>query len=191
MNAEKPYNIKSESGEVLLIRLPLQSVLICMIDTSIETQHKINHLTQILNALLPSSHSSGHSQRLQELLSAYEEDAGHNSATLSLRDIRLASLELGACPNAWREPLVPAYKYRVGDLGYLEERGDFSSFHLIRNVIQDGWTSVPLVREQHGSQAQWYTTSQTMLDPFPCPGNRQGSVIELKYRRNNMPISSV
>lgn len=151
---------------------------------SIEVQRKINHLTHTLNAVLPSSHSSSHASKLQELLSAYEEDAVPRAAALSLRQIRLASLELGTCPNAWREPLVPAYKYSVGDLGYLAEQGDFSSFHLICNVIQDERASVPLVNAQYGSQSQWYTTGQTTLDPFPCPGDRQGFVMRLTHPCN-------
>ena len=144
---------------------------------SIEVQRKINHLTQMLHAVLPSSHSVGHPPKLQGLLSEYEEDGPRAAA--SLRNIRLASLKLGACPSAWREPLVPAYKYSVGDLGYLKEPGNFSSFHFIGNVIQDRSGSVPLVQAQHGSQTQWYTTGQTKLEPFPCPGNRHGCVIRL------------
>ena len=97
---------------------------------SIEVQRKINHLTQMLHAVLPSSHSVGHPPKLQGLLSEYEEDGPRTAA--SLRNIRLASLKLGACPSAWREPLVPAYKYSVGDLGYLKEPGEFFFFPLYR-----------------------------------------------------------
>ncbi|EPS97302.1 hypothetical protein FOMPIDRAFT_1061898, partial [Fomitopsis schrenkii] len=156
MNAEKPYESKSE------------------LDMSVEAQHKINHLTQTLNAVLPSSHSSDHASKLHELLQDHEDYATPSNAPLSLRRIRLALLELGACSNAWREPLVPAYKYSVGDLGYLKDPGDFSSFHLICNVIQERSDSVPLVQAEHGSIVQWDTMGKTMLDSFACPGNRQG-----------------
>lgn len=147
-------------------------------DMSVEAQHKINHLTQTLNAVLPSSHSSDHASKLHELLQDHEDYATPSNAPLSLRRIRLALLELGACSNAWREPLVPAYKYSVGDLGYLKDPGDFSSFHLICNVIQERSDSVPLVQAEHGSIVQWDTMGKTMLDSFACPGNRQGSAIE-------------
>lgn len=177
--------MKAEQSLVLFPGFSLPShLLTCVPGMSIEMQRKINHLTQILNAVLPSSHSSGHVSKLQELLSVYEEDAGPRAIALSLRNIRLASLELGACPHAWREPVVPAYKYSVGDLGYLAEKGDFSSFHLICNVIQDGRGSVPLVHAQYGSQSQWYTTGQTTLDPFPCPGDKQGFVMRLTHPCN-------
>lgn len=150
----------------------------------VEVQHKINHLTQTLNAVLLSAHSSTHVSKLQELLLAHEDSASPSNAPLSLRQIRLAVLELGAGPNAWREPLVPAHKYSVGDLGYLRKPGDFSSFHLICNVIRDGRTPVPLVQAQHGSLLQWYMTGQTTIESFPCPGNRRGSATEVLLFEN-------
>ncbi|KZT64856.1 hypothetical protein DAEQUDRAFT_769357 [Daedalea quercina L-15889] len=166
MLSEKPYETKAES------------------EPSIDIRRKINHLTHTLKAFLPGSHSSTHVSKLQELLSAYEDeiDLGPTATTPSLREIRTVALQLGANPPIWREPLVPAYKYSVGDLGYLEKGGDFSSFKLICNVLRDGHATFQTVQSQHGTQIQWHCAPpmQVPLDSFPCPGSRQGWAVALE-----------
>ncbi|TFY53218.1 hypothetical protein EVJ58_g9570 [Rhodofomes roseus] len=149
---------------------------------SLETQKKINHLTHALNAVLPSSHSTTQISELNELLSACEDDSESTSQPIHLRRISGIALSLGASPPVWREKLVPAYKYSVGDLGYLAKQGDFASFKLICNVIRNGHASLQAIQSQHGTQIQWHRGPpiQTPLDSFPCPGNRVGWAVVIE-----------
>ncbi|KAH9916191.1 uncharacterized protein B0H18DRAFT_1124333 [Fomitopsis serialis] len=101
--------------------------------TNLEMQRKISHLTHALNVILPSSRSAPRISELQELLQTDENDAESMAASLHLRKLKGVARELRTNPPVWREKLVPAYTYSVGDLGYLERKGDFASFKLICN----------------------------------------------------------
>ncbi|KAH9912121.1 uncharacterized protein B0H18DRAFT_890765 [Fomitopsis serialis] len=144
--------------------------------TNLSMQRKISHLTHALNVILPSSHSAPRISELQELLQADENNAESMAASLHLRKLKGVTGELRTNPPVWREKLVPAYTYSVGDLGYLERKGDFASFKLICNVIQEGHTSFSVVQSQYGTQLEWRRGPlvHVPLDAFPCPGNRQG-----------------
>lgn len=176
MVPEKPFGTSESTGTTHWQYSSNVAHMLGYIATSMEMQKKISHLTHALNAVLPSSHSTARLSKLDSLLSAYEDDAESTSQPIHLRRISGIALSLGTSPPVWREKVVPAFKYSVGDLGYLATQGDFASFILICNVVQEGYASLPVVQSQHGTQIQWHRGPpiQTPLDFFPCPGNRAG-----------------
>ena len=126
----------------------------------IDRQLKINHLAVIVQALLPSSSDSAAvSSRLGALL---EEDQGEEEeeeeeirGKLTLREMRIAALEVNAHQQTWRQSTVPAYTYAVGDLGYIPRGGDFDSFTVLCNVLHKKMASWDITQHAEGNQFSW------------------------------------
>jgi len=148
----------------------------------VELQQKISHLAVLARALLPDvSNAAEVSARLSEIIDADgdEDDSDSHHTTLSLRQIRLAALSSANHAKMWRARTVPAYKYRIGDLGYIPDGKDFGSFVVLQNVVADGLVSFELVHNATGWQGCWDRgfRQNTDLQPFPAYMNAYGWAI--------------
>ncbi|OCH91320.1 hypothetical protein OBBRIDRAFT_887032 [Obba rivulosa] len=141
-------------------------------DVSNEVQKKLSHLAVLANALLSSSSNIDAVQaRLQEILQDEEE----YQPRISLRQLRMAALR-SDIHQTWRQSTVPAYKYAVGDLGYIPAGGGFDSFTVLCNVLRDGLTSFDINTDAEGIQIDWkggFVDKQD-LQPFCLPGDIRG-----------------
>lgn len=135
-----------------------------------EYQEKLSHLAVLARALLPDdANASEITSRLTEILDEDEDDDVRLS--LPLQQIRLAALSSKNHEQTWRHGSVPPFKYSVGDLGYIPEGQDFSSFRLLQNVVKDGLVSFEVLSNAIGWQGAWQNGFRERhdLQPFPAP----------------------
>lgn len=145
-----------------------------------EWQQKINHLSLLLNALLPSlADAQVVSDRMKLLLNEDEEKYGR--AQSSLRQLRLAAFKSKSHEQVWRQKLAPAFKYAVGDLAYVPEGESVASFRVLRNIFQDELGCMDVVHNAHGNQFSWETgaANRQELHAFPSLDGRYGWPIVL------------
>ncbi|THH31372.1 hypothetical protein EUX98_g2807 [Antrodiella citrinella] len=146
---------------------------------SIELQQKMSHLAVLARALLPDDANTIEvSARLNEIVDAWEDEENENNA-VSLQQIRLAALSSKNHVKMWRERTVPAFKYQIGDLGYIPTGKDFSSFCVLQNVVADGLVAFELVQNATGWQGCWdrgFRQNQD-LQAFPASFNAYGWAI--------------
>lgn len=150
---------------------------------SVELQHRINHLTVLIRALLPgSSDVTRVSERLQHLLG--EDTEEEEEVSLSLAQIRVAAISVGNHDHTWSQNTVPPYKYSVGDLGYIPEGKDFDSFVVLCNVLKDGTADLNTNQLATGSQSSWVNgfINRQQLQPFFYPPNLSGYVYTVQLR---------
>lgn len=144
-------------------------------------QTKVNHLAVLTKALLPSSgERTVVSQRLDDMLGDENEDEDDESEELTLSLIRMKAICSNAHDFTWHNNLVPAYKFTVGDLGYIPDGGDFTSFVLLTNVLRDGLAYIDTVQSAHGTQFSMGTHFHKQeLQSFPVPYGFTGFVARL------------
>ncbi|KAH8084920.1 hypothetical protein BXZ70DRAFT_567025 [Cristinia sonorae] len=143
-------------------------------EQSVELQQKISHLGLLARALLPDEGNAAEvSAQLSEMIDGDEDDEDNDftSHTISLRQIRLSALSMKNHETMWRNGSIPAFKFSVGDLGYIPEGKDFDSFCKLQNVMTDGLASFELAHSVLGWQGCWegpYRKRQD-LQAFPAP----------------------
>ncbi|KAI0944487.1 hypothetical protein AcW1_002181 [Taiwanofungus camphoratus] len=147
--------------------------------TSVEMQQKVNHLALLAGAILPSSTDVAiASSRLQRILGDEDEQQYIDSLHLTLRQIRIAALEANTHQQTWRQNTVPAYKYAVGDVGYIPSGKGFESFSVLCNILLEDRTSIETAKEATGGQSSWDGGfGSTELQPFDLPDDVKGWTI--------------
>lgn len=140
-------------------------------------QLKLNHLGLLVRSILPSDDQiSVASDRLKEILG---DDEDEEADPLSLSAIRMAAIRARTHGISWNNNFVPAHMFHVGDIGYVPSGGDFKSFVLLKNVLQDGVTEW----EVNDAATGWKTHfgpggfNKEQLQPFELPGDVSGYVI--------------
>ncbi|KAI1790577.1 hypothetical protein LXA43DRAFT_890846 [Ganoderma leucocontextum] len=167
--------------------LPKQPVDASDNSISIEMQRKINHLTILARAILPSADdiSTVH-ERLHKLLGTIdsefeEEEEPHELPPMSLRQIRQAAISINVHQASWFENngIVP-HKFSVGDLGYIRRtedgENDWSKFVLIGNVLTEGLANLEVSSVTEGKQGGWQDRVHRWdtLAAFELPGGVHG-----------------
>lgn len=156
----------------------------------VEMQRKVNHLTILARAILPSADdiSTVH-DRLHRLLGTIDsefEDGEEEPLELppmSLRQIRQAAISINVHQASWFENngIVP-HKFTVGDIGYIPkakgEENDWSKFVLIGNVLTEGLAKLEVSNVTEGKQGGWQDRIHRWetLTPFELPGGIHGYV---------------
>lgn len=139
----------------------------------------MSHLAVLARALLPDEADAAEaSARLSEVLDSDEDDEEDDAvgAAMSLRQIRLAALTSKDHEQTWKNGSVPAFKYAIGDLGYIPSGKDFKEFCVLQNVVADGLVSFTTTHNAIGWQGSWeggFRRKQD-LQPFPAPFNAYG-----------------
>lgn len=138
----------------------------------------------LTKALLPSSGERAVvSQRLDDMLRAEGEDEDDEGEELTLSLIRMKAISCNAHDFTWHNNLVPAYKFTVGDLGYIPDGGDFTSFVLLTSVLKDGLAYIDTVQSTHGTHFSMVTHFHKQeLQPFPVPYGFTGFVFRVDDR---------
>lgn len=158
---------------------------------SVEMQRKINHLTIIARAILPSTDeiSTVH-ERLHKLLGTIDSDLDEEEEPLelppmSLRQIRQAAISINVHQASWFENNgVAPHKFSVGDIGYMSktegEESDWSKFVLIGNVLTEGLAKLEVSSTTDGKQSGWRERihqSETLAS-YELPGDVHGYVFQ-------------
>ncbi len=156
---------------------------------SIEMQRKLNHLTILARAILPSADeiSTVH-ERLHKLLGTIDSERGEEEEPLelppmSLRQIRQAAISIDVHQASWSEDngIIP-HRFSVGDLGYIPESENggngWSNFVLIGNVLTEGLVNLEVSSAAEGKQGGWQDRVYRWdtLMPFELPGGVHGCV---------------
>ncbi|KAI0717740.1 hypothetical protein C8T65DRAFT_571587 [Cerioporus squamosus] len=151
---------------------------------SADMQRKVNHLTILARALLPSSANITTAQeRLQKVLGSLDDDDGFSEMPLmTLRQIRKAAIAMDAHQQAWFEGSgVPPHQFRVGDLGYLPKGAEtdgknWKDFVVLCNVLDEGLAKLDLSDAREGSKSSWLDGhfQREDLPPYELPGGLYG-----------------
>ncbi|PIL25894.1 hypothetical protein GSI_11647 [Ganoderma sinense ZZ0214-1] len=155
--------------------------------TSVEMQRKINHLTVLARAILPSTDdiSTVH-ERLHKLLGTIDGDLDEEEEPLelppmSLRQIRQAAISINVHQASWFESSgIAPHKFSVGDIGYIpkdeDEKSDWSKFVLIGNVLTEGLAKLEVSSTTNGKQSGWRDRIHQSADlaSFELPGGIHG-----------------
>lgn len=148
-----------------------------------EVQRKVNHLTILARALLPSGDNIATVQeRLHKFLSSIDEDDDEEPAEvplMSLRQIRKAAFAANVHQQSWFEnENIKPHKFRVGDLGYLPKREgtgekNWDEFVVLCNVLQEGIASLEITSTTEGKQGGWQNGVHRWddMDPYELPGD--------------------
>ena len=165
-----------------------------------DMQRKLNHLTVLARALLPSSDNiEVVQQRLHKLIGSAdggddEECQFGEVPLMSLRQIRKAAIAADAHQQAWYENNgITPHKFSVGDLGYLPKRDgseekDWANFVVLCNVLEDGLASLETTRVKEGQQGGWQGGFHKWdtLTPFELPGGVDGYAL-----RPSLPLETL
>ncbi|RDX41179.1 hypothetical protein OH76DRAFT_1489711 [Lentinus brumalis] len=154
-------------------------------ETTPDMQRKVNHLTILARALLPSSEDITSVQgRLQKLLGSLDDEGGLSEIPLmTLRQIRKAAIAADAHQQAWFENTgIPPHRFRVGDLGYLPKRDetegkDWTKFVVLCNVLEEGLAKLDVSNARTGSKSSWQPGGSHVredLAPYELPGGLHG-----------------
>ncbi|KAI0688494.1 hypothetical protein BC835DRAFT_1419088 [Cytidiella melzeri] len=152
-----------------------------------EMQRKVNHLGLIVRSVLPSGNDECHeaSARLQELL---DDDEDEEAEPLSLPMIRMAAIRARTHGHSWNHNFVPAYMFKLGDVGYVPPGEQIKSFVRIANVLDEGLVDLDLTTHATGRKIHFDfgRFDQQDLQPFLLPGDVYSwpLVIEAGSRQN-------
>ncbi|KAI0742707.1 hypothetical protein C8Q80DRAFT_1221158 [Daedaleopsis nitida] len=151
-----------------------------------EVQRKVNHLTILARALLPSADNiSNVQERLHKFLGSIDEDDDEEPAEvplMSLRQIRKAAFAANVHQQSWFEnENIKPHKYSVGDLGYIPKRKgtdekDWGEFVVLCNVLQEGLASLEVTPITEGKQGGWQNGTHRWddMNPYELPGDIYG-----------------
>ncbi|KAF7795151.1 hypothetical protein EIP86_006299 [Pleurotus ostreatoroseus] len=189
------YGLTHSIREIFIKILPNRGHAKTPYDTednkSLDVQTRVNHLAILTKALLPSSgERTIVSQRLDDMLGDEDEDEDEEHEELTLPAIRMKAISSNTHNFTWHNNFVPAYKFHVGDLGYIANNGDFSSFVLLTNVLEDGLTVLDTVKSAHGTQWSMGTAFHKQeLQSFPAPCGFTGwPIVTLPEARDSVHI---
>ncbi|CAL1697986.1 unnamed protein product [Somion occarium] len=141
-------------------------------------QRKVAHLAVLARALLSDLEEPRTlSDRLNLLLGDDEdEELEVDQCLLSLRQIRMAAISANRHDHVWRPNTVPAYKFRVGDLGWIPAGRIFDEMTIICNVLDAKTAALEIKQTAIGWQGSWeggFRTKQD-LEPFLLPNDVHG-----------------
>lgn len=103
-----------------------------------------------------------------------EADAPNNQLKLTLRQVRLSNIDARRHDHAWKEnSRVPAYKFAVGDFGYIPDGKDFNDFAILGNVFKDELADFPVESRGWGQQWCWkdLPIQRANITPYSLPGD--------------------
>ena len=107
-----------------------------------------------------------------------EEEEEISRQTLTLRQIRLAALELGVLQHTWRNNNVEAHRYSIGDIGHIPEGGDLNNFTVLCNIVSTAGAAD--LEIQHGAWGgkfyfdHGFVRGKEDLQPFDFPDGVKG-----------------
>ena len=153
-------------------------------------QLKVNHLTMLARALLPSSDDIIVVQgRLHKLLGSCEDEEDEDftfddGPPKTLREIRKAAIAANTHQQAWFENTgIAPHQFSVGDLGYLpktnvEGEKDWANFVVLCNVFDEGLASLETQTAAEGKQGGWQGGVHNWEDlpTYELPGDIHGFV---------------
>jgi hypothetical protein len=146
-------------------------------------QRKLSHLAVFARGLLPDEEvPPALAPHIEALISDDTYDGSR--PTLPLANIRTAVLSGGATgsilAHSWHENQgIPAYKFSVGDLGYVAPGKDIGEgFVKLCNVIDDGMVKFDLVMESYTSKFDFkdMRSGHQEVQGFPMGSNVMGYV---------------
>ena len=126
-------------------------------------QQKVNHLTILARALLPSADNITTVQdRLHKLLGSLDEDDEmFDRPPMTLRQIRKAAIAANTHQQAWfANDGVTPHKLSVGDLGYIPKGSvagekNWDEFVVLCNVLDQGLARLETTTVTEGQQGSW------------------------------------
>lgn len=132
----------------------------------------------LARGLLPTENDPPElSPRVKALLSSDDDnemDASSGRPKLTLRQVRLSNIDAMRHDHAWHENShVQAYKFSVGDFGYIPEGKDFNEFVIFGNVFKDELTNFPVESLASGQQWCWkdFPIQRADITPYSLPGD--------------------
>lgn len=171
------YKRIDKLGESPLLSLQLAINRIRRVEED-ETRRQVTHLVMLARGLLPTENDPPElSPRVKALLSSNDDDqvdASSGGPKLTLRTVRLSNIDAKRHDHAWNEnSRVQAYKFSVGDFGYIPEGKDFNDFVSFGNVFKDELAEFPV--ESQGSGQQWcwkdLPIQRANITPYSLPGD--------------------
>ncbi|KAI0744733.1 hypothetical protein C8Q76DRAFT_10245 [Earliella scabrosa] len=167
-------------------------------DTPAEMQQKVNHLTILARALLPSADNITTVQdRLHKLLGSLDEDDEmFDRPPMTLRQIRKAAIAANTHQQAWfANDGVTPHKLSVGDLGYISKGSvagekNWDEFVVLCNVLDQGLARLETTTVTEGQQGSWQGGFHKWdeLASYELPGGTHGWTVvvapEAEYTMN-------